>query len=60
MSWEADTTTDDFYDYLYSPETHNDNVGCDGRFCQSLYADVYDPINVLILHLLPQVREFVL
>jgi len=49
-----------WYEYIYSPHKHIDKVSFDNKFCQLLRAGIEDPQVLLMIALLPNVREIVL
>src|SRR2546429_5690068 len=55
--WNDDGT---WYDYIYNPHKHIDEVSFDNKFCQLLRAGLEDPQVLLMIALLPNVREIVL
>jgi hypothetical protein len=60
--WEDSNWNDNgmWYEYVYSPVKHIDEVSFDIKFCQHLRAGLEDPQVMLMIALLPNVREIVL
>ncbi|KAE9961511.1 hypothetical protein BLS_001888 [Venturia inaequalis] len=49
-----------WYDYLYEPDCHFENVHFVSKFCELLQAGIEDPLFMLMLTLLPNVQDLTL